>query len=68
MKMLQEPWFTWIFCVILFAVMLTCKYWLMRETWDKDCRSKWRDFVSYYSIDSILFWVITTFSREYGII
>ena len=41
MKILQEPWFTWIFCVLPFAVVLTCKYWLMRETWDKDCPSKW---------------------------
>ena len=32
--MLQEPWFTLIFFVIPFAVMLTCKYWLMREIWD----------------------------------
>ena len=27
MKILQEPWFTWIFFVIPFAVMLICKYW-----------------------------------------
>ena len=27
--MLQEPWFTWIFCVIPFAVLSICKYWLM---------------------------------------
>ena len=64
--MLQEPWFTLIFCVIPFAVVFTCKYWLMRETWDKDCPSKWGDFVHYYAVGSILFWTIISFGRLQG--
>ena len=66
--MLQEPWFTWIFCVIPFAVALTCKYWLMRETWDKDCPSKWKDLVNYYFVCSIALWAITSCARQYGVI
>ena len=66
MKMLQEPWFTWIFFVIPFAVALICKYWLMREIWDEDCPSKWRDFVNYYMAGSVLFWGIISFGRLQG--
>ena len=65
--MLQEPWFTLIFCVIPFVVLSICKYWLMREIWDKeDCPSKWADFVNYYAVGSILFWVIISFGRSQG--
>ena len=64
--MLQEPWFTLIFFVIPFAVMLTCKYWLMREIWDEDCPSKWKGFVVCYAVGSIYFWVIISFGRSQG--
>ena len=67
--MLQEPWFTLIFYVIPFAVALTCKYWLMREIWDKeDCPSKWKDFVDYYLVGSVIFWAVTSCARQYDVI
>ena len=68
MKMLQEPWFTLIFYVIPFAVALICKYWLMRKTRDKDCSSKWKDFVDYYLVGSVIFWAVTSCARQYGVI
>ena len=64
----QNPWFTLIFYVLPVAVLLTCKYWIMRDIWDTDSPSKWGDFVNYYAAVSVIFWAVTSCAREFGVI
>ena len=66
-KMLQEPLFTWIFCVIPFLLGFINKYWIMRGKWeDENIYPRWNAFVSYYIAGSILFWSIISFGRLEG--
>ncbi len=55
--MMQEPWFTLIFCVLPIAVGLICKYWILRKTWDDpDTQCRWTGFFGllYYWFHIIL--------------
>lgn len=54
--MMQNPWFTLIFCALPAGTALICKYWLMKDIWDTDEPSRLRDFIGYYTTISVIFW------------
>ena len=54
--MMQNPWFTLIFCALPVGTALICKYWLMKDIWETDEPSRLRDFIVYYMTISVIFW------------
>ena len=60
--MLQDPLFTWVFCVIPLLIGFINKYFIMKGK-DEEEYPKWSAFIAYYLAGSILFWGIVSFAR-----
>ena len=65
--MLQDPLFTWVFCVLPILIGLINKYFIMKGK-DEAEYPKWCAFIGNYIAGSVIFWGAISVARLEGII
>ena len=66
-NMLQDPLFTWVFYVLPVSIGIVTKYLILKGK-SEDEYPKWSNFIFYYMVISVSFWIFVSFSRANGII